>query len=296
MKKYVSLLRVKHYIKNFFIFLPLIFSGNFFDSNLLFISFLGFLSFSFVASAVYIFNDIQDVDNDRKHSVKKNRPIASSEISIKKAYFIFVILLIVSLSIQTILYKCLLLNLSTFLVTTACLILYLVLNIIYSKWAKHIPIFDIMILALGFIIRVYFGGYAISVPISNWLYLTVLAFSFYLVIGKRRGEYIKSKSTRPVLRYYNKEFLDKLMYVFLSLTLVFYSLWCVFGVDKQVGDLLIYSIIIVIFIVMKYSLIVESDSLADPVDVLTHDKTLLISCLIYIVYVGGVLYAQGLGL
>ena len=296
MKKYIKLLRVKHYIKNYLVFLPLVFSGNFFNVHFLFIIILEFLSFSFVASAVYIFNDIQDVDKDRKHPVKKNRPLASGEVSLKSAYLVFVIMLIASLSIQVLLIKYFSFSLSTFIVTTLCLTIYLIINIIYSKWAKHVPIFDITILALGFLIRVYFGGYAIQIPVSNWLYLTILSLSFYLVIGKRRGEYIKSKDTRPVLQFYNKEFLDKLMYVFLSLTLVFYSLWCVFGAGSNVSDLLIYSVIIVIFIVMKYSLIVESDSLADPVDVLTHDKTLIISSLIYIVYVGGILYAQSLGL
>lgn len=291
MKKYIKLLRINHYIKNFLIFLPLIFSGNFFSTNLFVITIVEFISFSLVASSVYIFNDIQDVDKDRLHPVKKSRPIASGEISLKKAYFVFIILLILSLSFQIILYKNAQFQFQTFLVTTLCLLLYLFINIIYSKWAKHIPIFDIVILALGFIIRVYYGGYAISIPISSWLYLTILSFSFYLVIGKRRGEYIKSVETRPVLKHYSKEFLDKLMYVFLSLTLVFYSLWCVFGVDKAISDSILFSIIIVIFIVLKYSLIVEGDSLADPVDVLTHDKTLMFGLLVYILYVGGVLYA-----
>lgn len=291
MKKYIKLLRINHYIKNFLIFLPLIFSGNFFSTNLFIITIVEFISFSLVASSVYVFNDIQDVDKDRLHPVKKSRPIASGEISLKKAYFVFIILLILSLILQIILYKNAQFQFQSLLVTTSCLLLYLFINIIYSKWAKHIPIFDIVILALGFIIRVYYGGYAISIPISNWLYLTILSFSFYLVIGKRRGEYIKSVETRPVLKHYSKEFLDKLMYVFLSLTLVFYSLWCVFGVDKAISDSILFSIIIVIFIVLKYSLIVEGDSLADPVDVLTHDKTLMFGLLVYILYIGGVLYA-----
>lgn len=291
MKKYIKLLRINHYIKNFLIFLPLIFSGNFFSTNLFIITIVEFISFSLVASSVYVFNDIQDVDKDRLHPVKKSRPIASGEISLKKAYFVFIILLILSLILQIILYKNAQFQFQTLLVTTSCLLLYLFINIIYSKWAKHIPIFDIVILALGFIIRVYYGGYAISIPISNWLYLTILSFSFYLVIGKRRGEYIKSVETRPVLKHYSKEFLDKLMYVFLSLTLVFYSLWCVFGVDKAISDSILFSIIIVIFIVLKYSLIVEGNSLADPVDVLTHDKTLMFGLLVYILYIGGVLYA-----
>ena len=288
MKKYIKLLRINHYIKNFLIFLPLIFSGNFFSTNLFIITIVEFISFSLVASSVYVFNDIQDVDKDRLHPVKKSRPIASGEISLKKAYFVFIILLILSLILQIILYKNAQFQFQTLLVTTSCLLLYLFINIIYSKWAKHIPIFDIVILALGFIIRVYYGGYAISIPISNWLYLTILSFSFYLVIGKRRGEYIKSVETRPVLKHYSKEFLDKLMYVFLSLTLVFYSLWCVFGVDKAISDSILFSIIIVIFIVLKYSLIVEGNSLADPVDVLTHDKTLMFGLLVYILYIGGV--------
>ena len=145
MKKYIKLLRVKHYIKNFLVFLPLVFSGNFFNVHFLFITILEFLSFSFVASAVYIFNDIQDVDKDRKHPVKKNRPLASGEVSLKSAYLVFVIMLIASLSIQVLLFKYFSFSLSTFIVTTLCLTIYLIINIIYSKWAKHVPIFDITI-------------------------------------------------------------------------------------------------------------------------------------------------------
>ncbi|MDD3341511.1 MAG: hypothetical protein PHN72_04930 [Bacilli bacterium] len=144
-----------------------------------------------------------------------------------------------------------------------------------------------MILASGFLLRVYFGGVVVDVEISSWLYLTVLSGALYLVIGKRRGELLKNKAdARPVLKYYTKEFLDKFMYLFLALTLVFYSLWCTVGG----GNLLIYSLLFVIFIVMRYSLIVEGDSLGDPVDVLFQDKILLVTVLLYGIYMGGVLY------
>lgn len=289
MKKYVQLLRVKHYLKNFLVFLPLIFSGKLLEVKSFSIVFFAYLSFCFIASAVYIFNDLSDIEKDRLHPVKKYRPLAAGTVSKKKAGIIFVLLIIGSLGIQALLYWQHQISLTMLVQASFFLLLYLVMNLFYSKWAKNIPIIDIMILTFGFLLRVFFGGSVISVAISNWLYLTILAFSLYLVIGKRKGELLKNKEkSRLVLKYYSKEFLDKFMYLFLALTLVFYSLWCTLGVSDN--GLLIYSIFFVIFIVMKYSLIIEGDSLADPVDVLLSDKILIVSCLLYALYMGVVIY------
>ena len=289
MKNYLKLFRVKHYVKNLLIFLPILFSGNLLNKDLFTACLISFISFCLIASSVYVFNDIQDVEKDKLHPVKKNRPIASGKITIKKAYITFILLIISSLLIEFITYKINLISKDTFIKASLCLIFYLLLNIFYSKKGKHIPILDMIILSLGFLIRVYFGGFIIDAKISSWLYLTILSFSLYLVIGKRRGEFIKNKKSRPVLKYYSKEFLDKMMSIFLGLTIAFYSLWCIFGANVP-NDPLLISIIILIFIIMKYSLIVEKDSLADPVDVLLSDKILIISSIFYVIYIGGVLY------
>lgn len=290
MKKYISLLRIKHYIKNLLIFLPLIFSGQFLNLPLLFITIVEFFSFSFVASAIYIMNDLIDYESDRKHPIKRKRTIASGLISKKQASIILIVLLLLSMGVQILLYQTHCFTHTQFGLSNIYLLLYLAINFIYSKWGKHLPIVDILLLASGFLLRVYFGGVIIDVAISSWLYLTILSLSLYLVIGKRRGELKKNKKdARPVLKFYTSEFLDKFMYVFLSLTLVFYALWCTSGF-VETNNLLIYSLFFVIFIVMKYSLIVEGDSYGDPVDVFFHDKTLIVVTILYGIYMGVVLY------
>ena len=281
MKTILKLMRVKHYIKNILIFLPIIFSYNFSNTTFLIKTIISFISFCLIASCVYIFNDIQDKDLDSKHPKKKNRPIASGKISIKFAYLILLIIFIVS--------HLLLFLISSSLYVYVLLDIYLVINILYSVKLKHIPILDVTILMLGFLIRVLFGALLINVLVSPWLYLTVISFSYYLGLGKRRNELDKNgKNSRKVLEFYNKNFLDKMMYVFLSSTIVFYSLWCI-NVNIKLINFYLASIPMIMFIIMQYSLIIESDSYGDPVDVLLENKTLLISSFIYVIYMGSIL-------
>jgi len=281
MKTILKLMRVKHYIKNILIFLPIIFSYNFSNTTFLIKTIISFISFCLIASCVYIFNDIQDKDLDSKHPKKKNRPIASGKISIKFAYLILLIIFIVS--------HLLLFLISSSLYVYVLLDIYLVINILYSVKLKHIPILDVTILMLGFLIRVLFGALVINVLVSPWLYLTVISFSYYLGLGKRRNELDKNgKNSRKVLEFYNKNFLDKMMYVFLSSTIVFYSLWCI-NVNIKLINFYLASIPMIMFIIMQYSLIIESDSYGDPVDVLLENKTLLISSFIYVIYMGSIL-------
>ncbi len=287
MKSYFKLLRIKHYIKNLLIFFPLFLSKNLFNVTYLEICIIEFLSFSLIASSIYIFNDINDRLNDALHPIKKNRPIASGKISVKKAYIVMFFLILISLCIQIILFKIKLLNFNNLIY--ACLIegIYLILNIFYSKTGKNLPVFDVLILAIGFVLRVYFGGVIIGVKISDWLYLTILSFSLYLAIGKRNGELKNNKyNSRPVLRYYNKNYLLMNMNIFLTLTLVFYSLWAMNNYNYM-----IYSIMILIFILLRYNLNISGDSFADPIEVFFSDKILTIMTFIYIVFIGGLIYA-----
>ena len=133
MKKYLKLFRVKHYIKNLLVFIPLIFSKNLFDKTKMTSSTIGFISFCLISSTVYIINDIKDVQKDRNHPVKKNRPIASGEISIKRAIIIAIINVIISFSIVFYCYYKFNINI---ILTGAYLFLYLILNIAYSFGLK----------------------------------------------------------------------------------------------------------------------------------------------------------------
>ena len=260
--KYLKLMRVKHYLKNVLVALPVIFAGVALHPVNIFKTLIAFITFSLTSSIIYIINDIRDVEKDRKHPVKKKRPIASGEVSIKAAAILAILLFVATIAILY--FSNLLFNYGVIV-----LLVYFVLNLGYSFGLKDIPLVDITILASGFVLRALYGGLLLNIDLSNWLFLTVLSGSFYMALGKRRNELIKleGKETRKVLKYYTKEFLDKNMYMFLSLSIVFYSLWSTLGVDNRFFK---FSSILVILILMKYSLNVEQDSLEDLInDILT---------------------------
>ena len=277
MIKYLKLFRVKHYIKNILIFLPLLFSHQFKNINLILSVFIAFISFSLLCSAIYIFKDIKDKDLDSKHPKKKFRPIASGEVSVKKAYIFHFLLYFLSNMI-------ILLNNNNNLYQLIILNIYYFINIIYSIKLKNIPIIDITCIMVGFLLRVILGCLVVNVLISSWLYLTIISFSYYLALSKRRNEMLKiGKTTRSVLIAYNKNFLDKMMYVFLTSTIVFYSLWCA-NISSVLINLYLISIPILLLIIMQYSLIIENNSYGNPVDVIFENKLLLLTIILYSLY------------
>ena len=278
MKLYFKLIRVHHWVKNFLIFLPLIFSGQLLNVPLLTSALLGFLGFCLLSSFVYVLNDIQDIEQDRQHPKKKNRPLVAGKISIPTARIILGALIVLATIPLFTAYKT-----GWGWVFAA---VYLAVNLCYSNGAKNIPILDIVLLVSGFVLRVLFGSAITGIEISNWLYLTVFASSTYLALGKRRNEYrfAQSKaqdgsvpSPRNVLAFYNYGFLDKNMYICLGLTITFYALWCVDPLTVQrIGNPhLVWTVPLLVILGMKYSLNVESENDGDPVEVIFADKVLL---------------------
>ena len=286
MKNYLKLMRVHHYLKNILIFLPLVFSQNLFNFDLLSKTIFGFFSFSILSSIVYVINDIQDVEKDRKHSTKCKRPIASGAVSIREAYILAVVIAVLGIVLN---YLACGFNLKAWLFV----IMYVGFNFAYSMGLKNRPIVDITILVSGFLFRVLYGSEITSIEVSNWLYLTVIAMSFYLGLGKRRNELDNEGSkSRKVLKYYNHDFLDKNMYMCLGLTIVFYSLWCVdpTTIERYPKNNLVWTVPLVMIICMKYSLNVEGESDGDPVSVLLKDKVLIGLTLLYILIVLLIIY------
>ena len=274
MKQYLKLIRPFHWVKNLLIFVPLFFGGQLFNGNKFFLSVLGFIAFSFIASSVYIINDIQDADKDRKHPKKRFRPIASGKISKQHACIFLVMLLVVSFLIMIYLTK---VNHNSW-ASFGFPIAYLIMNIAYSNGLKNIPLVDVVIIAIGFVIRLLYGGVLVNITISDSLLLTVISASMFLGFGKRRNELKKGTSTRKVLRAYSMEFLDKIMYVFIGLTLMFYSLWSING-----GVWLIYTSPLAMIIVADYCLIIESGSSdGDPAEVLKHSKSLMALLVLFV--------------
>lgn len=288
MKEYLKLIRVKHWLKNGLVFLPLFFSINLFNTEYYLGAILAFIVFSFSASIVYVLNDISDVEKDKLHPVKKKRPLAAGTISIKQAKIVIAVLVLLSAIMIYYVYKT-----TNNLLTIFIPIIYIVLNILYSKWLKHIPIIDVVILVSGFVLRVMYGGVSIDVEVSKYLYLMIIFGSFYLGFGKRRNEIIKNgNKSRKVLQLYNQDFLDKNMYVALALAIVSYTLWCVdpTTVQRIGNDYLFWTIPLLMVILQLYSLNIEGNSHGDPIEVILGDKKLLITAIIYVLVMGGILY------
>ena len=288
MKEYLKLIRVKHWLKNGLVFLPLFFSINLFNTEYYLGAILAFIVFSFSASIVYVLNDISDVEKDKLHPVKKKRPLAAGTISIKQAKIVIAVLVLLSAIMIYYVFKT-----TNNLLTIFIPIIYIVLNILYSKWLKHIPIIDVVILVSGFVLRVMYGGVSIDVEVSKYLYLMIIFGSFYLGFGKRRNEIIKNgNKSRKVLQLYNQDFLDKNMYVALALAIVSYTLWCVdpTTVQRIGNDYLFWTIPLLMVILQLYSLNIEGNSHGDPIEVILGDKKLLITAIIYVITMGGILY------
>lgn len=279
---YLKLMRIKHYLKNLLIFVPLIFSMNFYSIENDIKTAIGFILFSLVCSMVYIINDLGDIEKDRKHPRKCKRPLASGAVTKKEAYILLVVIALIVI-VGNILIK-------TNIYSIIILLVYLILNILYSKCFKNIPIIDVVCLVTGFVLRVVYGASIINVEVSNWLYLTIISLSFYLALGKRRNELQAGTDTRDVLKFYNKDFLDKNMYMFLTLMIVFYSMWCVDASNiAKFGNNLMFSVPILMLITMKYNMNIEGDSDGDPIEVLLSDKILILLVLIFIIMIGTII-------
>ena len=216
-----------------------------------------------------MFNDICDIEKDRVHPVKRNRPIASGAIIMQKAFVFAILLAGIGIAI----------GFCVNILTGILVACYLALNLAYTLKLKHKPILDCFCIAAGFVLRVYAGGEASAEPVSDWLFLTVTAMSLFMAFGKRRGELAKvgGSSTREVLQWYNSVFLNGIVFICAGLSVVFYSLWAMYRASNM-----IYTVPLVIFMVSKYLLLIHGDdSHGDPVAVLFGDKPLFASAGLY---------------
>ena len=283
-KYFIKEMRVHHYIKNLLVFVPLACSGQFFNHGKLIASIYAFLSFCIISSAIYFINDIRDIEKDRNHPTKRNRPIAAGLISVKSAIVFTAFLIAIAIVFNVLCFN---------IYSSLLLFLYFAFNLGYSFGLKNIPLLDIAILVAGFVIRALYGSVVTDIQISNWLYLVIISVAFYLGLGKRRNELTKqSEDTRKVIKKYPFAFLDNNMYVCMALIFVFYALWTVdektIAVYHTGG--LIWTVPVVMLIFMKYSLTVEGNSDGDPVEVLIHDKVLVGLCVLYLILMFVLLY------
>ncbi len=286
MRDFLKMIRCHHYMKNLLVFSALAFSGQMTDTDKLLAGVIGFFAFCAASSFVYIVNDLRDREKDRLHPKKKDRPIASGRISTRTATITAIVCLLLALGLI-----CLRFSIESLSLLAA----YIILNLLYSWKLKDIPLLDVAILVSGFFIRVLLGGVITDIAVSNWLLLTVISFSFFLSFGKRRNELktLDGSSTRAVLSGYTVTFLDKSMYLCLALAVVFYSLWSVGDttIDHYHSNKVVLSVPIVLFITLRYCMDIEKEtSDGDPVEVLLHDKILILLCTAYAVFMMMLLY------
>jgi len=276
MKDIIRLMRPKHWVKNVLLIIPAFFSKSIWEMQTMINLSIGFLCFSFVSSIVYIFNDLKDIEKDRQHEVKCHRPLASGALSKKTAW-----ITILFLGFSVIILSCLITCRQPYLHKIWCFA-YLIINLGYSINLKNMPIMDVAILASGFMIRIFYGAAVSGVIASSWLCLTVMSFALYMGIGKRRNELHKlgGSATRKVLKYYDTELLDKYMTIVATLGIVFYSLWAGMVINNR---WVIWTVPLILFIIMKYEMIIQGNSYGDPVEVLFSDRIL---CGLVVLYAG----------
>lgn len=283
MKDYLKLMRVHHWIKNVLILLPCFFAGKIFEKSII-TDLIGVLAFCLCASIVYIINDIKDVEKDKKHEVKKNRPIASGRVSVMAALiFATFLIAIVELLIYIVCGN-------IFNIENMVIFIYLLINIAYSFGLKNKPIVDVILLASGFVLRVIYGAALSDCIISQWFYVTIMMFSLYMGLGKRRNELrkVSDGETRQVLKYYTDSFLSRNMLLCATLGMVFYSFWSAIVVAQK--EYMIWTLPLVIAIFMRYELDLEQNNFGDPVEVILSDKLLIWLGFVYGCAVFGLIY------
>ncbi len=240
-------MRVNQWVKNLFVFLPVFFSGKLFDVGLFIESFYGFLIFSFVASSIYIINDYVDIEKDKKHPEKKNRPLASGKISKKNALVLFFVLVVFS-SILIFLFG----NKQVAILVA----IYFFMNLAYSFKLKQIAILDVMIIALGFLLRVFVGGYMTGILITDWTILLVFDLALILALGKRRGELINADLegiTRKSLDGYNLNFLNSALSITCTVAVICYMMFILSPeTQSKFHHYIVYTFVFVFAAVLRY--------------------------------------------
>ena len=274
MKSYIELLRIQEYSKNLFIFLPLFFALHLQEPERLFKVFIAFLGFCLLASSVYIFNDLYDLKEDSLHPKKKYRPLPTGRITKGTAIGLMICLLTLGLSIAYIL------SLQMFYL---CL-LYIVLNLVYSVKLKHVPILDIIIIAICFVIRIFVGGAVGDVPIYMWIVIMTFLLAMFIALGKRREDVLifmeTNRKPRKSIDGYNLRFIDVSMMVMAAVVLVAYIMYTVspeITAKFKTDNLYITSIFVLIGVMRYIQIAMLEENSGSPTEILFKDHFIQMS-------------------
>jgi decaprenyl-phosphate phosphoribosyltransferase len=265
----VALMRPKQWVKNGFVLAPLIFTGQFLNGSAISAALHATLFFCIASSAIYIVNDLGDMQRDRLHPVKsRTRPLAAGIVSIPAA-----LALLVSL--------CVLLIWGWFLAPNVALVItaYLLLNIAYTFVLKHQPVIDIFTIAVGFVLRVYAGAEALEVAVSPWMFVTTLCLALYLAATKRKQELLLAGTAgRNVLIAYSLPLIDKYVQISATGALFFYSMFVMSSKPQ-----LVFTVPLVLFGLFRHWYIVEkNDGGESPAEDLLSDWQLMVTVFLWV--------------
>ncbi|RZN35094.1 MAG: decaprenyl-phosphate phosphoribosyltransferase [Methanosarcinales archaeon] len=280
LRRLIVSMRPKQWYKNLILFVGIVFSMNLMDPGMGFTVILAFVIFCMLSGSEYIINDIIDLEKDRMHPIKRNRPIASGKLKIPLA-LLFATLLIICVGVGSWLINARFLAIS---------IIYLILILLYSLFLKHIIIVDLLVISIGFVIRAVAGCLAIDVFISPWLIICTFLLALFLVLGKRRHELIllgdETKNHRKVLEEYSTEMLDQMISITTSALIISYLMYTFIANNIY----MMLTIPFAIYGIFRYLFLIHSRNIGGEPEMLFKDKGMLVCMISWGVLAVGVLY------
>lgn len=286
-------LRPGQWPKNVFVLAPLVFGGLLLNAQVTLRAGLALVAFCCASSAVYLINDIRDREEDRRHPLKRLRPIAAGTLKIPAAVAAVVVLVGAAGLLSVRLGRPFALVLGV----------YLVLNVLYTLWLKHMVILDVMTIAISFVLRVEAGSTATGIEISRWLLLCTIFLALFLAFSKRRHEITllahEASGQRPVLDHYSPAFLDQMINVVTASSVVSYALYCVAPetVEKYHTQDLVFTIPLVLYGIFRYLyLMYQRPGERNPTEAILRDPPFLINILLWGLVVVWIVYGREAGL
>ena len=279
-------MRLRQWIKNVFIFFALIFDKQLFTPAPFLRTLAGFFLFCLISSAVYLLNDIADIEADRQHPEKKHRPLASGALPVSIALGAAILLSLIALVLGYWMAPAF----------AGVLAIYLILNVLYSLWLKHVPILDVLIVSSGFVLRVAAGVTLITVErFSPWLYVITTLFSLYIGLGKRRAEMNLlaegAAAHRKVLDGYTIPLLDQYITIVSGMTIITYSLYTFSAPNLPLNHSMMLTIPFVVYGIFRYLQLIQTGHAAGaPDEVALKDRALQITVLLWGLAVIAVFY------
>ena len=286
-------MRPAQWAKNLFVLAPLVFGGLLLSAGAVARALLAVVAFCCASSAVYLVNDLRDREEDRRHPLKRLRPLAAGTLSVSAAVAAVAALGAVAL------------GLAVWLGRSFAFILlgYFLLNLLYTLWFKHMVILDVMSISLGFVLRVEAGAQAMAVEVSRWLFLCTIFLALFLAFSKRRHEITllagEASSQRPVLDHYSPAFLDQMINVVTASSVVSYALYCVAPetVEKYHTQDLVFTIPLVLYGIFRYLyLMYQRPGERNPTEAILRDPPFLINILLWGLVVVWIVYGREAGL